>query len=94
VSAERALQGGLVNAVVPDDEVMPAAIRMAERIARHPPVAVQATKLNYLKTFEATSAAVVWEQRLRELASTTDDTREGMRAFAEHREPTWDGSSA
>lgn len=90
VSAERALHGGLVNAVVPDDQVLPEAIRMAERIARHPPVAVQATKLNYLRTFQATEAAVVWEQRLRELASTTDDTREGMRAFAEHREPRWD----
>lgn len=89
VSAERALQGGLINAVVPDDEVMAAAIRMAERIARHPPTAVQATKLNYLKTFEATAAAVVWEQRLRERASTTDDTREGMRAFIERRAPSW-----
>ena len=91
VSAARALQGGLINAVVPDDEVMPAAIRMAERIARHPPTAVQATKLNYLKTFEATAAAVVWEQRLRERASTTADTREGMRAFIERRPPAWDG---
>ncbi|MGE3855601.1 MAG: enoyl-CoA hydratase/isomerase family protein [Dehalococcoidia bacterium] len=94
VSAERALQGGLVNAVVPDDEVMPAAIRMAERIARHPPVAVQATKLNYLQTFRATPAAVVWEQRLRERASTTDDTREGMRAFAEHRPAAWEGGAS
>jgi len=90
VSAERALQAGLLNAVVPDDEVMAAAIRMAERIARHPPTAVQATKLNYLKTFEATQAAVVWEQRLRERASTTDDTREGMRAFLERRAPSWE----
>ena len=90
VSAQRALQGGLINAVVPDDEVMTAAIAMAQRIARHPPTAAQATKLNYLKTFEATAAAVVWEQRLRERASTTDDTREGMRAFTERRAPSWD----
>lgn len=89
IPAERALHGGLVNAVVPDDQVMAEAIRVAERIARHPPVAVQATKLNYLRTFQATEAAVVWEQRLRERASTTDDTREGMRAFAEHRAPRW-----
>lgn len=89
VSAQRALQGGLINAVVPDDEVMPAAIRMAERIARHSPTAIRATKLNYLKTFEATPAAVAWEQRLRERAATTEETREGMQAFIERRAPSW-----
>lgn len=94
VPAARALQGGLVNAVVPDDQVMPEAIRMAERIARHPPVAVQATKLNFLRTFRATEGAVEWEQRLRARVSTTDDTREGMRAFAERREPRWGAAEA
>lgn len=89
VSAQRALQGGLINAVVPDGEVMTAAISMAQRIARHSPAAVRATKLNYLKTFEATPAAVVWEQRLRERVSTTTETHEGMQAFIERRPPSW-----
>lgn len=85
VSAQRAREAGLVNEVVPDDEVMPAAIRMAERIARHSPTAVRATKLNLLKTFEATPSAVAWEMRLRERVSGSNETREGMQAFVEKR---------
>lgn len=90
VSAQRAREAGLVNEVVPDDEVMPAAIRMAERIARHSPTAVRATKLNLLKTFEATPSAVAWEMRLRERVSGSNETREGMQAFVEKRIPSWE----
>ncbi len=90
VTAERAYEAGLINAVVPDDEVMAAAVRMAERIALHSPAAVRATKLNLLKTFEATAAAEVWEQRLRERVSGSDETREGMQAFVEKRSPQWE----
>ena len=44
ISAERALALGLVNVVVPPAEVMDAALRMAERIARNGPLALRATK--------------------------------------------------
>jgi len=44
ISADRALALGLVNVVVPPAEVMDAALRMAERIARNGPLALRATK--------------------------------------------------
>lgn len=89
VTADRAYEAGLINAVVPDEDVMPTAIRMAERIAQHSPTAVRATKLNLLKMFEATPAAQAWEQRLREHVSGSAETQEGMQAFVEKRSPTW-----
>lgn len=44
VQAEEALQMGLVNQVVPDDEVLDAAVAMAETIARNDPLATRMTK--------------------------------------------------
>ena len=90
VTAQRAYEAGLINAVVPDEDVMSAAVRMAERIAQHSPPAVRATKLNLLKTFAATPAALVWEQRIGERISGSGGTREGMQAFVEKRIPTWE----
>ena len=43
VSAQKALQIGLVSEVVPLEELLPAAERLAESIASHPPIAVQGT---------------------------------------------------
>ncbi len=43
VSAQKALEIGLVSEVVPRDELLPAAERLAESIASHPPIAVQGT---------------------------------------------------
>jgi enoyl-CoA hydratase/carnithine racemase len=90
VTAARAYEVGLINAVVPNDDVMATAVSMAERIAQHSPAAVRATKLNLLKTFEATQAAQVWEQRLREQVTGSGDTSEGMQAFVDKRSPLWD----
>lgn len=90
VSAQRAYEVGLVNAVVPDDQLMATAERYAERIVRHSPMAVRATKMNLLQTFAATPSANAWEQRLRERVSGSSGAREGMQAFAERRTPEWE----
>ncbi len=65
VPAERALQFGLINMVVPDDDVMTKALEVARRIVRHPPEAVQHTKRNLLKTMEPKESAFVWEHYFR-----------------------------
>ena len=44
ISAERALEIGLVNYVVPPDELLPKALEIAGRIAANPPRALEATK--------------------------------------------------
>ena len=91
VDAERAYALGLVNAVVPPEEVLPTALGFAERIAANGPLGVAATKeLVRLGVTDAARAA----ERLRELQPVvfgSEDAREGATAFVERRAPVWRG---
>ena len=92
LSAEEALACGLVSKVVPDEELMTAALALAKRIAANPPQAVRLTKrllvegrhsrLDTLLELSATMQA---------LAHTTDDHREAANAFVEKRRPIFTG---
>ena len=91
IDAERACALGLVNAVVPPDEVMATALRFAERIAANGPLGVAATKeLVRLGVTDAARAA----DRLREwqpVVFGSQDAKEGATAFVEKRAPVWKG---
>jgi enoyl-CoA hydratase/carnithine racemase len=91
VDASRALALGLVNQVVPPDEVLDAAIGLAERIARNGPLALQATKQlvrSALVDAEKTwSLQAEWQSKV--FASA--DAKEGATAFIEKRDPVWTG---
>jgi enoyl-CoA hydratase/carnithine racemase len=91
IDAERAYALGLVNAVVPPDEVLPTALGFAERIAANGPLGVAATKeLVRLGVSDAARAA----ERLRELQQVvfgSEDAKEGATAFVERRAPVWRG---
>lgn len=90
ISAERAAQVGLVNAVVPDGHALQSALELARRVGRNGPLALAATK-------EIARHAPEWsaEERWHEQRRITDpvfasaDAREGATAFAERREPVW-----
>ena len=87
VDAARAYSLGLVNAVVPPEEVLPTALGFAERIAANGPLGVAATK--ELVRLGVTDAARATE-RLRELQPVvfgSEDAREGATAFVERRAP-------
>jgi enoyl-CoA hydratase/carnithine racemase len=91
IDAARAYDLGLVNAVVPPDDVLTAAIALAERIAANGPLAVAATR-ELVRTAVADSARA-WE-RLGELQPTvfaSADAKEGALAFIEKRAPVWTG---
>jgi enoyl-CoA hydratase/carnithine racemase len=91
ISAGRAYDLGLVNAVVRPDEVIGTAVAFAERIAANGPLAVAAVKeLVRLGVSDAARA----RQRLdewRHVVFSSEDAKEGAMAFVEKRAPVWRG---
>lgn len=83
---------GLVTRVVPDDEVVPAALALAATIAAMPPLAVIAAKEAVNRAFEVgLEEGLAFERRNFYLLFATEDQREGMAAFTEKRKPAWKG---
>jgi len=88
ITAQEALSYGLVNRVVPQAEVMPAAIKMAERICENGPLGVWATKEATLRGLDTTlEDAMFLDEYMLNRLSSTEDTKEGFRAFLEKRKP-------
>ncbi len=95
IPAARAAELGLVNRVVPRDELLPAAFGLAAEICRNAPLAVQASKRI---AREITDGTVEREQSdwarsngEQKALMSSADAREGMAAFAEKRPPRWTG---
>ncbi len=92
-SSERALEYGLINAVVPADQLDSEVDSRVEEILAGAPLAVMGTKQMMLKGLAAGSleAAFAGDYDLVEKAVGGEDAREGSRAFAEKRKPNWRG---
>lgn len=82
VRADEALRIGLVNAVVPQAELMDKALEMAEQIAKQAPLAVKAAKqcINTEWDMDA-DEAIRYESKAFGQCFTTADQKGGMRAF-------------
>lgn len=90
ISAEQALQWGLVNRVVPLSDLLDAAMAVAQRIIRHPPLAVRATKEAVMRGIDLSlEQGLRLESLLTSAARRTEDAAEAMRARSEKREPTF-----
>jgi len=93
IGARRALELGLVNRVVPQADVVAAALDLAGQVTANAPLAVQASKriANGLRDGHVPAEAGSWElSRAEGLAVRhTADAAEGPRAFAEKRTPRW-----
>lgn len=88
VKAPEALSIGLVNAVYTLEELMPAAIKMAKRIASNAPIAVRNSKIAINDGLEEDmDKAIVIEEKLFGDCFETMDQIEGMKAFLEKRKP-------
>ncbi len=86
IDAQEALQVGLVNAVYPIEELMPAAEKMAKRIARNAPIAVRATKKAANDGLQTDmDSAIAIEAKLFGSCFETADQKNGMTAFLEKR---------
>ena len=85
---------GLVNRVVPAGEALKGAIELARVIARNSPVAVRAAKeIAFRSAAEQWTDADGWtrQQEPYRAVARSEDLQEGLRAFAEKRDPVWKG---
>lgn len=90
VPAGRALELGLVNRVVPSDQVMAVALDYADRILANGPLAVRATKESVIRGMKGTLRdAYKIEHELSQVVFASEDAKEGPRAFADKRAPRW-----
>ncbi|HVP31523.1 MAG TPA: crotonase/enoyl-CoA hydratase family protein [Myxococcota bacterium] len=92
ISAEEALQIGLIGRVVPDGQALAEARKIAEQIAENGPVAVQAV-LRSLRETEGLPEkdALAKELQIGLPVFASEDAREGPKAFAEKRKPNFVG---
>ena len=86
IKADEAYRLGFVNAVYPQEELMPAAKKMAGIIAANAPIAVRNSKKAANDGLQTDmDQAIVIEEKLFGACFETEDQKEGMAAFLEKR---------
>jgi enoyl-CoA hydratase len=92
LSAAEALQFGLINRIVPIEAYLDEALKLAEEVASRAPVAIRSAKKMVNQAYEQFLGEALSEEK-KEFYNlfTTEDQKEGMRAFAEKRKPQWKG---
>lgn len=92
IDAQTAAEWGLVNRVVPSDQVEQAALELANQIASSSPLTLKIGKQAFYKQIGADqdTAYELMGETMAENAMTCD-AQEGMSAFLQKRQPTWKG---
>ena len=92
IDAEKAKAIGLVNEVFPQEELMPAAVKLAKKIAKNAPIAVQLSKAAINRGINCdVVTGIAYEAEVFGLCFSTADQKEGMAAFCEKRKATFEG---
>ena len=92
IDATTAHDIGMVSRVVEPDDLMPVALGIARKIAANPPLAVQALKEGLRRTLEPDwHDTGRWASQQIQRLRQTEDSKEGVAAFLEKREPVYRG---
>jgi enoyl-CoA hydratase len=92
ISAERALQAGLVSEITEPELTLERALALADTLAAKAPIALQQAKDVLARAQEThLSGGLAYERKAFCLLAATDDRNEGISAFLEKRTPTYHG---
>ena len=92
ISAKEAAELGLVNRVVPADQLDAVVGEWAARLAAGPPIALSMTKRLVSESFNVTMEEALEAEGLAQTVNNaTEDAREAIKAFLEKREPRFIG---
>lgn len=89
-SAREAFEMGMVNAVVPHEELEEEAYRWAQEILAKSPTAIRMIKYAFNLVDDGMVGQQVFSGEATRLAYMTDEAQEGRDAFLEKRKPNWD----
>jgi enoyl-CoA hydratase/carnithine racemase len=92
INAEEALRIGLVNRVVPHEDLMKVTGELAAKLADKAPIALELTKYGVYRGLESDiKGALDFESYANKLCLTTEDNKEGIKALQEKRKPEFKG---
>jgi E-phenylitaconyl-CoA hydratase len=92
IDAQEAYRIGLVNKVVPQDQLMPAAEEWAQKLSEMPPLAIRAAKEAMIRGTEMNlEEGLMLESRLMDVVVASDDHKEARNAWLEKRKPDLKG---
>ena len=89
LTAAECLQQGIVNKVVPKEQLLQTAEQLAEMVCAGSPLAVQGAIRLYRLTAAFPASLTAYARHLDQEIAETEDGAEGSRAFREKRKPVW-----
>jgi enoyl-CoA hydratase/carnithine racemase len=90
ISSKEALDMGLINRVVPEEDLESEAMNWARELAQKSPIAVQIAKQGFYASEDmAYDKQFAYMNEAFARLCTTEDAKEGVTAFFEKRNPVW-----